>query len=155
MAGEVVLGRLLTQKRTQKLAEQDCLAERGCFPFHYYYFKLWRAAYVSKICLKPIKQISHITGRRPARLSGALFLEPSHAGHPKALLQLPLQAVKEVLFVTKRDPVCPFLLSSKSIIISPKGTFCACRRKENRVKKETMVPFTENSCKPEEGEIWG
>ena len=21
-------------------AEQDCLAERGCFPFHYYYFKL-------------------------------------------------------------------------------------------------------------------
>lgn len=83
------------------------------------------------------------------------LLEPSHAGHPKVLLQLPLQAVKEVLFVTKCDPVCPFFLSSKSIIISPKGTFCVGRRKENRVKKETMVPFTENSCKPEEGEIWG
>jgi len=71
------------------------------------------------------------------------------------LLQLSLQAVKEVLFITKGDPVCPFFLSSKSIITSPKGTFCVGRRKENRVKKETMVPFTENSCKSEEGEIWG
>lgn len=45
---EVVLRCLLTQKGTQKLAEQDCLAEKGCFLIHYYYFKLWQAADISK-----------------------------------------------------------------------------------------------------------
>ena len=90
--------------------------------------------------------------------SDALFLEPSSPGHLNMLFQSTLQAVKEVLFITKSGPVCPFFLLSKSII-SPKGTFCVGRRKENGVGvggegNDTIVPFTKNFCKPEEGEIW-
>lgn len=85
--------------------------------------------------------------------SDALFREPSCPDHLNMLSQSALQAVKEVLFITKGGPVCPFFLLSKSII-SPKGTFCVGKRKE-KVGGETIVPFTKNFCKPEEGEIWG